>query len=292
MNKLLSSGNTTSQPLCPSNIRENPSIEYIRYEPGEKREKTLVFTQIILVTEGSLLLSYDHFFDYKLGEGKIMLLPPGCHYTIRAETCVSTLIFRMKEAIRFCEGYTVNNISGDKLLTTGKLNCLKIQPAITNFASFLTDNLSFGLCQEEYLKLKTKELLYLIHSYYPAKELKDFFLPLLSPNVQFHQFVLRYYRQVKTVKEFADLNNCSVSNFDKKFKEAFGTSTYQWMQKKKVELLYHEINATDKPLRQIAKEQRFLSLPQFNDYCKKHFGYPPGPMRKLTSMFRSERRVL
>jgi len=55
--------------------------------------------------------------------------------------------------------------------------------------------------------------------------------------------------------------------------------------------LYHEINATSKPLRQIAKEQKFLSLPQFNDYCKKHFGYPPGKMRKLASIFMPEREI-
>jgi len=292
MNKLLSLGNTVSQPLYPSGIQENSSIEYIRYEPGQRKEETLSLTHILLVTEGQLFLSYDHFLDHKLGRGKIILLPPGTHFTLRAETPSSVLMFRIKEAIRFCEGYTVNNIPGDKPAGANKLNHLDVKPVIAGFASFLTQNLENGLCHEEYLKLKTEELLYLVRSCYPVEELRDFFFPLLSRNVQFHQFVLRYYRQVKTVKEFATLNHCSVSNFDKKFRETFGTSAYQWMQQKKVELLYHDINVTDKPLREIAREQKFLSLSQFNDYCKKHFGYPPGKMRKLASMFRPERSVL
>jgi len=292
MNKLLSLGNSTSQLLCPSNIQEGPSIEYIQYEPGEKKEHALTFTHIILITEGSFLLSYDHFLDHKVDEGKIILLPPGAHFTVRIETRVSILVFRMKEAIRLCEGYDINNILSEKLSKSDRINSLEIKPAIANFISFLIDNLENGLCHEEYLKLKAEELLYLVRSYYPSKELRDFFFPLLSTNAQFHQFVLKYYRKVKTVKEFAELNKCSVSNFDKKFKETFGTSTYQWMQQKKVDLLYHEINATDKSLREIAREQKFLSLPQFSDYCKKHFGYPPGKMRKLASMFRSERSIL
>jgi len=286
MNELLSSGSVTPLHAYPSKKKEIPSIEYIQYEAGQSKQDTLLLTHIILVTEGTFLLSYDHFLDYKLRPGKILLLPPGCHFTVRAESYASALVFRFKEAIRFCEGYSINNIPSKKSLVANELSQLDLKPTIEKFMSLLKDNIEVGLRLEEYLKLKTEELLFLIHSYYTPDELKRFFLPLLSSNVQFHQFVLRYYRKVKTVKEFANLNNCSVSNFDKKFREAFGTSAYQWMQQKKIDLLYHEINATDKPLRQIAKEQKFLSLPQFNDYCKKHFGYPPGKMRKLAFMFR------
>jgi len=292
MNKLLSSGHYSRQSVYPSTIQEKPSIEYIRYKAGQTKEETLQLTQIVLITEGQFLLSYDHFLDRKLSEGKIILLPPGTHFTVRAEASSSVFIFRMKEAIRLCERYDVNSIPREEIPRAGKLNCLEMKPVINSFVSFLKDNMQGGLCHEEYLRLKAEELLHLVRSYYPAEELKEFFLPLLSSNVQFHQFVLRYYRKVKTVKEFATLNNCSVSNFDKKFRETFGTSAYQWMQQKKVDLLYHEINATDKPLREIAREQKFLSLPQFNDYCKKHFGYPPGKMRKLASMFRSEKSIL
>lgn len=291
MNELLSSGSITPRHAYPSKRKEIPSIEYVQYEAGQRKQDTLLLTHIILVTEGTFLLSYDHFLDHKLRPGKILLLPPGCHFTVRAENYASALVFRFKEAIRFCEGYSVSNMQAKKSLVANELSQLDLKPTIEKFMTLLKDNMEAGLRLEEYLKLKTEELLFLIRSYYTPDELKGFFLPLLSSNVQFHQFVLRYYRKVKTVKEFANLNNCSVSNFDKKFREAFGTSAYQWMQQKKIDLLYHEINATDKPLRQIAKEQKFLSLPQFNDYCKKHFGYPPGKMRKLAFMFREEKSV-
>jgi len=291
MNKLCFSGTTLSGLLIPTSRQEKPSIDYIQLEAGEKKEETLFSTEIILVTQGSFFLSYDHFLDRIIDAGKILLLPPGCHFTVRAETRVSALVFRMREAVRFCDGYATDNMDIGKDTPGHELSSLEVKPVVKEYISFLKDSMESGLDHEEYLQLKAQELLFLLRSYYAAEELRRFFRPLLSPDVRFHQFVLRYYRKVKTVREFAQLNNCSVSNFDKKFRGAFGTSAYQWMQQKKIDLLYHEINATQKPLRQIAKEQKFLSLPQFSDYCKKHFGYPPGKMRKLASLFRVKEGV-
>jgi len=289
MNKLSFSENLISDIYFPTKKQEMPSIDYVQLKAGQRKEETLSSTEVILVTEGELLLSYDHFLDRKIDTGKILLLPPGCHFTVRAGTAVSALVFHIKEAVRFCEGYSIDNEFLGKDISRHEPYCLEVKPAVQNYISFLKDSMESGLTHEYYLQLKTEELLYLLRFYYTTEELGQFFRPLLSSDVQFHQFVLKYYRKVKTVKEFAALNNCSVSNFDKKFRGAFGTSAYQWMQQKKVHLLYHEINATDKPLRQIAKEQKFLSLPQFNDYCKKHFGYPPGKMRKMVSIFRVEK---
>jgi len=285
MNKLSFQGSLISSISPTTKKQEKPSIEYVQFEAEQNKEDTLLFTEIMLVTEGKFLLSYDHFLNKKINKGEIILLPPGCHFTVRTETCASVLIFRFKEAIKFSEGYDMHRLSVGKNPLTDHINTLDSIPGVETFVSFLKDNIQNGLCEEGYLKLKTEELLYLLRSYYTAEKLEEFFLPLLSPDARFHQFVLRHYRNIKTVREFADLNNCSVSCFDKRFRGVFGTSAHQWMSQKRVDLLFHEINATDKPLRQIAKEQRFLSLPQFNDYCKKHFGYPPGKMRKLTSIF-------
>lgn len=287
MSKLLSVGNSVPE-IYPENKQDIPSIEYVQYEAGQQKEETLFFTEIILVNKGEFLLSYDHFLNWETSAGNMFLLPPGCHFTLRAKTRVSICIFRIKEAVRFCERYTVNNVCDAQVSDTTEPYSLEVKPLIETFFSFLKNSLDDGLRHEHYLKLKAEELLYLLRSYYAEDQLVRFFHPLLGPNARFHDFVLRNYRKVKTVREFADLDQCSVSNFDKKFRQAFGTSAYRWMQKKKVDLLYHEINTTDKSLRQIAKEQKFLSLPQFNDYCKKHFGYPPGKMRKLASMFREK----
>jgi len=278
-----------TQSLSPER-KQIPDVQLIRYKKGEKKEETLSFTGIILVTKGSIILSYDHFFDRPVSEGKMILLPPGCHFTLRTEETAEAFIFRFFEALDFMPDHSFNDIIEQMPLFINEMNYLEINTQITAFLSFIKTGMQNGLSKEDYLRLKAKELLCLLQCYYKQEQLIRFFFPLLTANGRFHNFVLSNYRKVKTVKQFAELYNCSVSNFDKKFHQTFGTSTYQWMQQQKIKLLYHEINATDKPLRQIAKEQNFLSLPQFNDYCKKHFGYPPGKMRRLSKMFKTERK--
>lgn len=283
MSKLISFGNYSSN-TSPQKNAEHPSIEFMQFEEGTEIEETLFATNIIFVTEGSFFLSYDHFLNIEIKAGKIILLPPGSHFIVRAATRMSFFVFRIKENIPFLK--ECDNES--KGVYTEGLSMIEVNPGIQFFFTQLENNIAGGLIEEDYLVLKTKELIYLICTFYTKEEFNRFFSPLFSPDSRFHHFVLSNYRSVKTVRELADKYNCSVSNFEKKFRRSFGMPPHQWMQKKKVNTLYQDISLTDKPLSEIAKEQMFPSLSQFNDYCKKHFGYPPGKMRKLASLFKEE----
>jgi len=285
MSKLFLFGESIST-ISPIHDIELPSIELIQFEAGNKKEGTLLFTEIILVTEGGFFLSYDHLFDHKVEKGKIILLPPGSQFTVRAKTRASALIFRVKDVIQFNKDYFR---ATKKTTSANDLNSLKIKPEIENFIFLLKGYMTDGLSHEIFLKHKSDELLYLLQFYYKEEELIEFLSPLLSPNAHFYNFILQNFRNIKTVREFAEKYNCSVSKFGKKFQATFGTTAYRWMKDRKITSLYYEINTTTKPLRQIAKEQMFLSLPQFNDFCKKHFGYPPGKMRRLACMFSQQK---
>lgn len=262
------------------------TVEFSRKQPGESTEQRLSLTQFIIVIEGSFEISYDHFFNREVKAGQILLLAPGCHFTAKTSLGFSAFIFRQKDHLRFSDEFTFDDREDSEDNSHQDLHTLNMVREIALFLSLMKENMENGLMNEDYFYVKNRELLFLMNTYYGKDELSSFFYPLLSPDARFTEFVLQHYRDVKTVRELAKLYDCSISCFDKKFRKAFGTSTYQWMQQKKVNLLYHEINATDKPIKQIAEEQMFLSLPQFNDYCKKHFGYPPGKMRQLALLFK------
>jgi len=163
---------------------------------------------------------------------------------------------------------------------------------IREFLLTLKNNYEKGLTDSDYLELKKKELFYLLSGYYTAEELGYFFHPLMSNDSRFMDFVLKNYKKVRTVIEFAALYNCSVSNFEKKFRLTFGVSPYKWMNQRRIDEVYQELIATDKPIGQIAEEQKFLSLPQFTDYCKKHLGYPPGKLRRIVGQLLDNGKVL
>lgn len=259
-----------------------PSVETSGYPRGYRWEKTLPLGEIVVITEGSVSLSYDQYFNLRIPGGKILMLPPGCHFQAQAEEDTTLFIFRLEEVLRLCESCTIEKLkykAGGHTLPDG-LYTLDVKEPIRSFLLPLERNIRNGLRCSVFLYRKVEELMILLRAYYPKEELAAFFNSILSNTSEFSHFVLSNYRRVKTVKELATLYACSISSFDKKFRKAFGKAPYKWMQERKVSLIYHEIHATYKPIKQIAEEQQFTSLPQFNDYCKKHFGMPPGKMRK------------
>lgn len=264
---------------------ESLPIEFMQLAKDEKRVVDIAYTEIVVITAGSALISCDHFFSRKMKKGKIVLLPPGSHCVIQAETSVSACVFRVREIIKFDNDFTLQSLDKDYSEFIYNFDTLEMKPAIERMLSLLEYNIKNGVNNERYLKIKVEELFHLLRSYYTKEELVIFFCPLMSENASFANFVFQNYRNIRRANEFPKLYQCSTSCFEKKFRKTFGTSVYQWLKQKKINLLYHEINRTDKPLKQIAEEQGFHSLPQFNDFCKKYFGYPPGKLRKLASLF-------
>ena len=109
------------------------------------------------------MLSYDHFFDYKVTKGEIILIPPGCDLILRAESRMSAFIVRIKEAVRMCQGYNnIDNIPEKETIWDTRLSTLSIKPQVVNFLSFLKDNIEGGLSSPGYLSLKAYELIFLL----------------------------------------------------------------------------------------------------------------------------------
>lgn len=260
-----------------------PLIEFLNYPIESVWEETLQQSEIIIVYEGSFIISYDHFLNHKISSGEMVLLPPGCQYKASTEEGVSLCIFRLKNMVRLCVNFNLHKTENNqRSKLSNQLNILKVKDPVKNLLPSLKTNMENGLKCGIYLQNKIDELLILLRTYYDKSIIRDFMNPLISNTSEFTHFVLQNYRKVKTVKELADLYSRSISCFDKKFRKAFGKAPYKWMQERKIAQIQHEILTTNKPIKQIAEEQQFASLPQFNDYCKKHFGYPPGRMRKMT----------
>ncbi|MDH6535716.1 AraC family transcriptional regulator [Parabacteroides sp. 52] len=268
------------QPIsCHMNKSEmQPLIEVVNHQINDCWEEVLFHTELVFVLEGNMNVSFDAYKNEKVCNGKILLLPSGCHFQAKTKGGVSFLVMRLQETIRFCDTFSIDNLLKEEM-ETHKLPSMPMRPVVQKFLSGLILYMENGLHCQQYMELKIKELFFLFRAYYAKRELALLFYPVIGVGGEFADFVLKNYMRVKTVNEFATLCTCSLSNFDKKFKKAFGVSAYRWMTKKKVELIFHEIHSTNKTCRQIAEERGFQSLPQFTDYCKKHLGAAPSKIR-------------
>jgi AraC-like DNA-binding protein len=263
-----------------TNSNKKPIIEITEFLKGKIKEKTLSESKIMLVMKGEFRISYERHIDKKVKEGKMLLLPSSSKYIARAEEDASVFIFRLRDKIDLCDRIGLEQLFHKFKEPENSFNLLDIKDEVSYFLKGLEACLSDGLRCRYYFELKMKEFFFLIRAYYTTEELARFFYPLLSNDTSFSEFVYNNYSKVKTVQELASLSNYSHSGFIKRFKKTFGVPAYQWIKQQKASRILHEINCTDKTLKEICDEHDFSSLSQFNDFCKSNFGYPPSYIRK------------
>lgn len=134
------------------------------------------------------------------------------------------------------------------------------------------------LCKHMHL-LKQQELLLVLRGFYSKSELEVFFFESVTGRCSFQRFVMENYKNVTSVKEFADLCNVSVRSFSRKFHSYFGETPYRWMQRKKAEEMLELICNLELSFQEISDKLGFSSPSHFTSYCRRVWGMSPSELR-------------
>lgn len=97
--------------------------------------------------------------------------------------------------------------------------------------------------------------------------------------MNFKDFVLANYKQVKDVKDFAEKAHLSLSTFNRRFRENFNASAHQWLVSKKVESVRRDILMSNLTFSEIADKYNFSSPNYLATFCHQHCGMSPNEMR-------------
>lgn len=261
---------------------ENSAIKYVEKRKGESVNRTPVHHEILFIMEGALRYSYGKLTDQYIDEGHIMLFPSKNEYKVDIEEDSRVMIARIMGKMDFCDHFSIESLCVEKENNKfkNKNHYLNINERMADYLELLKACTEDGLRCGYYFDLKQRELFYLFRSYYPKEELLSFFYPILNNDIHFSDLVYLNLDRAKTVNELAGFLNYSLSGFKKKFKNVFGISAYQWMNREKARKIYHEINCSRKTFTEIAFEYGFYSPSHFNNFCKKNFGTSPGNIRK------------
>jgi AraC-like DNA-binding protein len=158
-------------------------------------------------------------------------------------------------------------------------------------ASFLEDLREYlveGMSCGAYVELKSKELVFLLTTYYPLPQLRTFFYPISSYTEGFHYFVMKNYEAVKNVEEFAHLGGYSVTTFRRLFKNMYGVPVYEWMLDRKREGILNDLQNSHERIGEISKRYGFDTMSHFAHFCKSSFGDTP---RALRTKFANGERI-
>lgn len=256
----------------------------------------LFANEIVFVLDGSIhVVRRNDHLACTLSAGEFAFFPVDSRMSRRAATGSEILIVRLTGQIPTWYVSRINRIS-DILKSDRKdhrqIRTLTMNESMRGAVDGVRTALTNGITDKIYLDLKVSEILFLIHACYSQEECIEFFSFIVSPNFLFSEFVRQNWMKYPGVYKLADALNMSRQQFTARFRTVFGTTTREWLQRKKLQRIYDELcNDGDKPLKEIAEEYGFSSWSSFSRYCYNSLGATPGRIRTGRRIGSSQEKV-
>lgn len=262
----------------------NPSvgtdIQRVAIAAGQEYKLETSAPVIAISVKGAFLLQADSQKEGKINGGQLFFLPPGHSYVLTGRGETKLLCLFVPDCLALIRYYFPAGLPVEKTASTSLVRPLPLSPPLWEFYRHI-EVLLDGLPLSPILQMvKTCELFCFLKSTYRAGLVARLFSAVLKNEDTFSDFIWKSYPLVKTVEEFARLSGHSLSGFEKRFKEVFGTSPYRWMIERKKERLYEELIHSDDPIQEVADRCGFSSPSRMNDFCKRYMGFTPGTIRR------------
>lgn len=257
-------------------------FEYLELEEGIAFEAKELgkYNHIFFILSGEMKVIYGDMYPRSISGGTMILLTPISNCVCRVVTPVRGVMLGFDQLINHCDHFIFQSLTPIYSLLKYEFKELEIRPPVDQYLNFLIDCIQDRVSASDWFPLKMRELFILLRAYYNIEELAMFFYPLLGKNIEFKRMVTDNYLRVKNASEYAELCGYSLGVFQRKFKDVFGETVYQWMQRQKAEQIKHYLMTTDINLKDLAEELDFASPAHLNKFCKVWFGMTPSEVRQ------------
>lgn len=258
---------------------DNSVIRTRDLERNRTYEGRINVSEIVFIIEGAGYLDTRNLRNVYIAKGMAIMLPIGSRYTIQILDDMQAIICALDENVRMSDHFSFESMLCDTDERSVNYRPLQMNDKLWQFVSSTLNYMRDGLQSENFLRMKVVEMFHIFRAYYQRDALTHFFMPLLTRDAKFANFIYDNWASAKTLNDLAEMTGLSLSGFTKKFKKVFGIAPYKWIMDKKAERIYSDLRSTDKSLRDMAAEYNFCSVQHFCDYCKKKFGISPGKLR-------------
>ncbi len=245
--------------------------------PAWERERNV----LLFVVSGKMKLGGGEAWTRVLPDGQFMMIPKGEEWTGSALQDARLVIFLFNRVDTIWTSAKIRRLLEASEGKAGEAYpVLPVKKPLEMFLKLI------GMYTEEkdidrsFYASKDSELLSLLYAFYPPEELGVLFSPLLHTNLDFKSFVEANYLKVEGASELAELAGCSLVTLNRKFKEYYNDTAYQWIMKNKMVLIKKRLQTTNGSLAEIAKEFGFYSGSELNRFCQRQFGTTALKIRK------------
>jgi len=260
---------------------ETGLVEVVEKRAGQTVERQTVQTIIMFILDGRTTLCADNMTSAILKKGDFVLFPPGMRFTVSGEDRMSMLLLRINDSTMLCDSYSLKDLYSQVDTSLLEHIHLSSNPIIEVYINLLMSNIRSGFLCPHFLTDKIEELFFYLRAYYTKEQLAGFFLPLMSSDAWFMDFVWKNYRNARNVEHFAKIANCSMATFKKKFRRVVGISPSVWLARQKAMNVYHDLCRTNKNIKEIVAEYHFSSEPHLSTFCRAKLHDTPGHLRAV-----------
>lgn len=262
---------------------QNAAIEFIKLPKGKNVQFLSELHQIIFVSSGTLTIFHRKMTNKKIKCGESVLIPIKELCVLKTHEDVNIMSLKLDKQINLHDYFPLGLETNKQEETKEKnhnIGFLKSHQRLIEFVNMLENYVKDGIKNTDFYALKIQEFFLLIQTYYNKHQIGCFFAPIYNNDFIFTNNVFQNFDKIKTAKELADVLGYSLSGFEKKFKKVFNISPYQWMLDQRAKKIYQEVSYGPKTFTRLSEEHGFSSPAHFNDFCRIHFGYTPGDLRK------------
>lgn len=262
-------------PVRKTGFRYHEVDEKQGFIPGKEDYNHLIF-----LVEGKMRVSCNEFARKVFQTGETILIPVAADVKC---TCLSpcrilTFSFDFFEFTKDIDYLRVLCKTRDSL--SYDFIPLPIRLPLEKFIHLVTTYIKQDMDSPLLHDIKKQELSILFQTFYSMEEIASFFHPLIGPSPEFRFRVLRIYRKVLHVADFAKLFQMEAKTFTRQFKEEFDESPYQWLLDQKSKHILFKLTESNDSLDDIRKEHGFKFPSHFSRFCRDQFGDTALQLRK------------
>ncbi len=172
---------------------------------------------------------------------------------------------------------------GDRMTTMLKLESCQF---IDHFMKGLMPYFHYPeMVDDEWVRLKLKEFMHLIAKTSYGNEIREMMGYLFSPTENsFREVVERHIFSDLSTEELAQLSNCSIATFNRRFKQIYRESPGRYVRNRRLDFASELLLATDREVSAIAYECQFKSLSHFSTAFRNRFRCSPSEFRQSRLM--------
>lgn len=235
---------------------------------------------LLFILSGELEITYGSLKPHVVAGGNMILLSSLSNCICKTSSFSKIIILEFSDLDPICDKYIFQDLEPIFTLIKYEFQELEIRPVLFLSLELILEYLKKENLAKELFTEKLKELPILLRAFYNSEELTMLLYPLLGKNMEFKKMVMDNYASVRNAAEYANICGYSLGVFQRKFKEVFGETVYQWMQRQKAEQIKHSLMISDINPKELAEEFDFASPAHLNKFCKIWFGMTPSELRQ------------